>query len=269
MSFFSKFRKKKSVSIIHLHGIISAQGQKQNLNIHTVKKPLERAFKAKPAEILLSINCPGGAPAQTNLIYEYIQLLSRRYAIPVTSFIEDVGASGGYWLACSGTKIFALESSIIGSIGVISAGFGFHKLIEKIGVERRIYTSGESKSQLDAFQPEKSDDIKHVKLLQNHIHENFIAYVKQSRGNRINPDHHHLFTGSFWAGQTAKELGLIDEIGDIYSYIDKNYGKNVGVKEITLTEKSFLKKLLFSNQKPASFLLNVLEEADMWSRYKI
>jgi signal peptide peptidase SppA len=179
--------------------------------------------KGKPVAVALAINSPGGSPAQSSLIASRIRRLADEKEVPVHAFVEDVAASGGYWLACAADRIWADRTSILGSIGVISASFGFHEAIARIGVERRVHTAGESKSILDPFRPEKAEDVERLKALQNELHETFIDHVKTSRGGRLT-DHPELFTGAFWTGGKAVELGLADGIGHLVPKMKELFG---------------------------------------------
>lgn len=262
--------KKKRVTVLRLAGVIGQKSHGQgSLQFESLREPIDEAFKSKPDLLCLIINSPGGLPGQANLIADRILELSKRNNIPVWSFVEDVAASGGYWLACAGEKIIALESSIIGSIGVVAAGFGFPKLLEKIGVERRVYTSGQTKNQLDSFLPENQDDIKRIKDIQNDIHQHFIAYVKERRGNRLQGEDDILFQGNFWSGKTSKALGLVDEIGLLYPTIYAKFGKNVKIKYIQLAQGSFIKRLLGLHQKPLDHLIETIDAQMLWSRYRL
>lgn len=262
--------KKARITILRLAGVIGQKSHGQgSLQFDTLREPIDDAFKRKPDLLCLVINSPGGLPGQANLIADRILELSKRNNVPVWSFIEDVAASGGYWLACAGEKIIALESSIIGSIGVVASGFGFPKLLEKIGIERRVYTAGHSKNQLDAFLPENQDDINRIKDIQNDIHQHFITYVKERRGNRLQKEDDVLFQGDFWSGKKSKDLGLIDEIGLLYPTIYTKFGKNVKFNYVQLQQASFLKRLLGLNQKPLDHLVETIDAQMLWSRYRI
>ena len=155
------------------------------------------------------------------------------------SFVEDVAASGGYWLACAANEIFASKASIVGSIGVISAGFGFNKALEKIGIDRRLYTAGKNKSILDPFSPEKKEDVKRLKSIQISLHNHFISFVKSRRGKRINENNSDLFSGMFWSGEKAMELGLIDGIGQVNEILKQRFGKDIKIKEYQQKKKLF------------------------------
>ena len=212
------------------------------------------------------INSPGGSPTQSSLIAEKIINLAKEKNKKVYAFVEDVAASGGYWLACAADEIYLDLNSIVGSIGVISPGFGFVDLIKKIGVERRVYTSGKSKSFLDPFKEEKKEDIDRLKSIQEQIHENFIEYVKSRRGSKLlSSEENEIFSGLFWVGKKGVDLGLADGIGSINQIIKEKYGNKAKIKIID-QKKSFLQKRLSSSINNND-IFNRLEEMIMWSRY--
>jgi signal peptide peptidase SppA len=193
-----------------------------------VAKTLERAFAVTNAKaVALVINSPGGSPVQSRQIYLRIRQLAQEKKLPVLVFVEDVAASGGYMIACAGDEIFCDPSSILGSIGVVGGSFGFTDLIKKIGVERRLYTSGEHKATLDPFLPEDPDDVARLKALQREIHATFIALVKQSRGARLKGEDGYLFTGEYWAGERSVALGLADAVGDLRATLRARFGDKV------------------------------------------
>lgn len=219
-------KKPPLVAVIRLTGVI-ATGTRGQLNDATLAPVIERAFrKGKPQAVALVINSPGGSPVQSSLITARIRRLAEEKGVPVYAFVEDVAASGGYWLATAADEIYADESSILGSIGVISAGFGLTGLIEKIGVERRVYTAGKSKSMLDPFQPEKPADLKRLKVLQEDIHDAFKRQVTTRRNGKL-PEGEDLFTGDVWLGHAAIEKGLADGIGHIVPTMKKVLGEKV------------------------------------------
>ena len=185
----------------------------------------------------------------------------------IITFVEDVAASGGYWLACAGDEIYININSIVGSIGVISPGFGFVDLLKKIGVERRVYTSGKSKSFLDPFKDAKKEDIDRLKNIQEQIHDNFINYVKSRRGSKIKEkDFDEIFSGLFWVGQKAIDLGLADGIGSLEDIIKERFGKKAKIKMID-QKKSFIQKRLSSSLLNSDEILEKIEEKLMWSRF--
>jgi len=227
-------RRKPTVAVINLHGTIMSGkvglGQTPPINMENTRKMIDSAFKQRDLKaVCLSINSPGGSAVQSDLISSYIKAKADKANVDVIVFVEDTAASGGYWLACTGKQIFAARSSVVGSIGVISSGLGFHELIAKYGVERRVFTAGENKSVLDPLSPLKEQDIEIIKGLLNNIHQHFIDHVKGSRGDRLKGDDKALFNGEFWTGQPALDLGLIDGIDTLDAYIMRNYGDTVKV----------------------------------------
>ena len=217
------------IAVIRLHGVIGVpvRNGAAGLSDAGLAPILERAFKrGKPVAVALSINSPGGSPVQSALIAARIRRLAERRKLPVHVFVEDVAASGGYWLACAGDEIWADESSVLGSIGVISAGFGFHDLIARWGIERRVHTAGRSKSTLDPFRPEKPEDVERLQGILDPIHEAFKAHVTARRGTKLAAGT-DLFTGEFWAGRRAIELGLADGIGHLEPVMRERYGDTV------------------------------------------
>lgn len=238
------FKSSPSVNVINLDGVIGSVNFKQGLTLYHLNKYIEQAFEGKNIKaVVLNINSPGGSPVQSELIAKRINQLSEKHEIPVLAFVEDMAASGGYWLACAASEIIVAENSIIGSLGVRFSGFGFNKAIEKIGVERRVYTKGESKALLDPFLPEKKDDIKIILDVQEEVYKNFKAHVHNSRKDRLKLNEKEAFTGAIWSGKQAVENGLADKIGDLYSEIEQRFGKEIQIKFIN-QEKSWLKRKL-------------------------
>ena len=220
-------KKKPVVPVVRLGGVIAASGSgmRRGISLETVEPQLKKAFSIRRAKaVALIINSPGGSPVQSSLIGRRIRDLAKRADVPVLAFCEDVAASGGYWLAASADEIFADPASIIGSIGVVSAGFGFDKAIKKIGVDRRVHTAGESKMILDPFQPEQTEEVVRLKALQAEIHAQFIAHIENRRGAKLKGDRSELFSGAFWTGETAVKLGLVDAIGEIRQTINSRFG---------------------------------------------
>lgn len=213
------------VAVVRMQGMIAAGGTGR-LNDQTLAPVLEKAFRRKPDAVALQINSPGGSPVQSSLIGARIRRLSEERNIPVHAFIEDLAASGGYWLAAAADDVWADAGSIIGSIGVVSAGFGFDKFISRHGVDRRLYTAGESKAILDPFLPEKPEDVQRLRRLQDRVHQNFIDHVKARRGDRL-ADGADIFTGEIWTGQGAQEVGLIDGVGHLVPKMKEVYGDKV------------------------------------------
>ena len=228
------FRRDPVVPVIRLTGVIgSATPLRQGLSIASLAGTLDRAFAMGGRAVAIQVNSPGGSAVQSRLIYQRIRDLARERNVRVYMFAEDVAASGGYMIMCAGDEIYADSSSIVGSIGVIYAGFGFVDLIDKIGVERRVHTAGERKMMLDSFQPEKPEDIVRLKALQAEIHKDFADLVRERRGKKIEAAEPQLFTGEFWSGRQALELGLIDGIMDVRTKMRELYGENVRLKLVS------------------------------------
>lgn len=217
------------VPVVRLSGTIGAVTPlRPGLTLAGVARMLDRAFAMRGAKaVAIIINSPGGSAVQSRLIFGRIRQLAEEKKLPVLVFVEDVAASGGYMIACAGDEIFCDPSSILGSIGVVGASFGFQDLMRKIGVERRVYTAGEHKVTLDPFLPENPDDVARLKTIQQDIHAVFIALVKASRGARLKGEDGYLFTGEYWAGQRAVDLGLADAIGDLRGVLRARFGDKV------------------------------------------
>lgn len=219
------------VPVVRLSGVIGAVTPlRPGLTLAGVAKMLERAFSMRNAKaVALVINSPGGSPVQSRQIYLRIRQLAVEKKLPVLVFVEDVAASGGYMIACAGDEIFCDPSSILGSIGVVGGSFGLQDLIKKIGVERRLYTAGEHKAMLDPFLPENPDDVARLKKIQREIHALFISLVKESRATRLKGADDLLFTGEYWAGDSAVTLGLADAIGDLRAVLRARFGDKVAM----------------------------------------
>jgi serine protease SohB len=232
------------VAVMRLQGAIGIGGRR-GLSMERLAGPLERMFKTKGlAAIALVINSPGGAPAQSALIGGRIRALADQEKLPVYAYVEDVAASGGYWIAAAADEIIADANSIVGSIGVISAGFGFPDLLHRIGVERRLHTAGARKSLLDPFGPEKEDDVARLRALQDELHGNFKAWVRARRGVKLKADDTTLFEGEFWTGTKARELGLIDALGDARADLRRRFGDKVRYRGFALQGGGMLRRWL-------------------------
>ncbi|MBM3589769.1 MAG: S49 family peptidase [Alphaproteobacteria bacterium] len=261
------------VATINLSGIIGKDSKLESgINFSNQAPLLKKAFETKKiSAVAISINSPGGSPVQSELIYNFIRELSKKHKIPVYTFAQDVSASGGYWLLLSGDEIYAHNSSIIGSIGVIFSSFGFVDLIKKIGVERRIYTEGKNKAILDPFLPEDLDNIAILKEAQKDIFDNFKNIVSLHRATKINKSPDELFTGAFWAGSTAFKLGLIDGIADLRQKMQEKFGDDVEFIEIT-PRKTFIKNLISEKSLGLSGqafedILNKIEERISFNKF--
>lgn len=256
MSWFSR---RPVVPVLRFVGPIGmATPLRPGLALSTVAGPIEKAFAAsKLPTVAILINSPGGSPVQSHLIYKRIRQLAAEKNKRVYVFCEDVAASGGYFLALAGDEIYADPSSIVGSIGVISAGFGFDKAIEKLGIERRVYTAGATKSILDPFKPEKAEDIERLKSIQRDVHDSFISIVKERRGARLAAPDEELFNGAFWAGLKAMQLGLIDGIADVRSKMRALHGDEVRLRVVPIGGGGLMSRL----RRPAGFSLGTVAEA--------
>lgn len=245
-------------------------GRRGGMTLADLNGSIEQAFEVPRLKaVALSINSPGGSPVQSALIAGRIRELAKEKKVRVFAFCDDVAASGGYWLACAGDEIYANGASVVGSIGVITASFGFDELIKRIGIQRRVYTAGENKRRLDPFLPEDQNDVTHLKTLQKDLHEQFKTYVQERRGKKLDGESSALFSGDFWSGSKALELGLIDGLGDLRSVMRKKYGAKVRFYPIE-EKKGFLAKRLGLAKAPepwAEDLLAALENRALWNRY--
>ncbi len=256
-------KKPPTVAVIRLSGMIASGGRIGALNDAGLAPLIERAFtRGKPKAVALVINSPGGSPAQSSLIAARIRRLADEKEIKVLAFVEDLAASGGYWLATAADEIWIDRNSIVGSIGVISASFGFHDLIGRYGVERRVYTAGKSKSMLDPFSPENPEDVKRLKELQDQIHGNFIDQVKQGRGDRLDTSQ-ELFTGDIWVGQKAVDAGLADGIGHAAAKLKELYGDKVRYRSYG-QKRSIFQRLGARIMSEAGL---AIEERSLYARY--
>jgi signal peptide peptidase SppA len=267
------------VPVVRLAGIIGfSTPLKPGLTLTTVARALERAFTMRTAKaVALLINSPGGSPVQSHLVYRRIRQLAAESARPVIAFAEDVAASGGYMIACAADEIFCDPSSIVGSIGVVGGSFGFPKLMDKLGVERRLYTSGEHKAMLDPFLPENPQDVERLKALQRDIHEEFIELVKRSRGARLKGPEKTLFSGEYWTGGKAIELGLADGIGDLRATLRARFGDDV-ITPLVAPARGWFGRVqpsvapsdITGLPRAADFaeeIISALEARALWARY--
>ncbi len=270
------FSKTPTVPVLRFTGPIGmATPLNPGISLANTADMIDRAFEDKKAKaVAVIINSPGGSPVQSMLIYKRLRALAAENDKKIYVFTEDVAASGGYFIACAGDEIYADPSSIIGSIGVIAAGFGFDKAIQKIGVERRVYTAGEKKLTLDSFQPENPDDIARLKELQKDIHKTFKEVVTTSRGDKLSEE--DLFTGEFWTGNKALEHGLIDGLSDVRTKMRELFGDEVQLELIKPKKGLFGRSLpqgvmaQFTGATPAQLtnqMISSLEERALWSRF--
>ncbi|QRM32060.1 S49 family peptidase [Microvirga sp. VF16] len=262
------------VSVVRLSGPIGAiMPLRTGLAMSSVAPLLERAFSVPGAKaVALVINSPGGSAAQSHLIFKRIRAFAEEKKLPVIAFVEDAAASGGYMIACAADEIYADPASIVGSIGVVSASFGFHELIERIGVERRVHTAGKSKAMLDPFRPENPDDVVRLKGLQRQIHQVFENLVRDRRGEKLNDSYDDLFSGAFWVGAEAVDLGLIDGLGDIRTILRQRFGEKVQFRMIEPARPLLLGRLLGRRSLNQGSLIDpgeivgALEERAAWAR---
>ena len=273
---------KPVVAVVRLSGVISDRSGigRSGLSAAGLVTVLETAFKMPNLKaVALAINSPGGSPVQSSLIGKRIRALAEEHEVPVIAFAEDVAASGGFWLACAADEIYADDSSVIGSIGVISAGFGFQNAIKKLGVERRVYTAGEMKSTLDPFLREKPDDIERLAELQQDVFNAFKEMVRERRKDKLNASEEELFTGAFWTGRRALEMGLIDGLGELTSVMQERYGDKVRFRPVEQRQNWLKQKLGFgmtSQNWPSSKgamssivdeVLVAIEERGLWNKF--
>ena len=274
------FKKGPLVPVVRLSGVIGAVTPlRPGLSIASVASPLERAFAMANGAVAIQINSPGGSAVQSRLIFQRIRDLAREKNVRVYIFAEDVCASGGYMIACAGDEIYVDPSSIVGSIGVLYSSFGLTEAIAKLGIERRVHTAGEKKMALDMFQPENPDDIARLKTIQRVIHQEFIDLVKERRGRRIEPQGDQLFTGEFWSGRQALELGLVDGIMDLRTKMRELYGEKVRLRLVSAERGLFRWRvpgvssaLDASMARPAAMsiaddVISAIEARAIWARF--
>src|ERR1700722_16093354 len=271
-----RFRRDRPlVPVVRLTGIIGFSAPlRPGLSLAGIARTLDRAFATKnAAAVALVINSPGGSPVQSHLIFRRIRELAQEHKRHVIAFVEDAGASGGYMIACAADEIVADPHSVVGSLGVVGGSFGFAQLIAKVGIERRLYTSGDHKAMLDPFLPEDPDDVERLKKLQHEIHDDFIALVKSRRSGKLNGPETDLFSGEYWTGRRALELGLVDAIGDLRGVLRERFGDKV-VTPLVAAERGLLGRRVFgvgrTGPTPASFaedVISTLEARALWARY--
>jgi len=274
------------VAVIRMSGVIGGghfRPRGSAVNMETMAGPLEQAFSGRGVKaVALAVNSPGGSPVQSSLIFKRVRALAAEKELPVYTFAEDVAASGGYWLLCAGDEVYADQNSIIGSIGVVSAGFGFTELIAKLGVERRAHTQGDRKMMLDPFRPEKEEDVARLTELQKDIHESFKALVRDARGDRLARDKFdEIFSGDIWTGERARALGLVDGIGDLRTVMRQKFGDDVKLRlfgggRSWLQRRLGLSENLFEGGRAGSWseswaetALTAIEDRLLWSRFRL
>jgi signal peptide peptidase SppA len=257
------------VGVVRLSGVISTGGTfRPGLSLGSVSGSLSRAFSLSGVKaVALLINSPGGSPVQSTLIHKRVRALAEEKKVPVFVFCEDVAASGGYLIALAGDEIYADASSIVGSIGVVSAGFGFVDAIGKLGIERRVHTAGPEKMILDPFRPEKDKDVERLKSIQTDIHEVFKDLVRDRRGGKVESRDEEIFTGAFWTAGHAKELGLIDELGELRSVMRERYGKEVRLRLIQPGRGWPWRRGGLGAGGLIDEAISALEQRALWARY--
>ena len=260
------------VAVLRFHGVIAPRGPR-TLSLAEKAEAIERAFRLKRvAAVALLINSPGGSPVQSALLHRRIRQLAAEKNVPVLAFTEDVAASGGYWLACAGDEIWAEETSIVGSIGVVTATFGFKEAIRRLGVERRLYTAGERKRLLDPFLDEDPEGISRLKAVQEDMHASFKELVRSRRGGRLTADDATLFNGDIWTGRTALKLGLVDGIGELRGVLRARFGDRVRLAAVEpRRRRRWLPSIpLRARRDPLDLvgdLLALIEERLIWARF--
>ena len=259
------------IPVVRLQGIIAADLRPGRLNISGVAPLLQKAFSMKAPAVAIVVNSPGGSPVQSRLISKRIRDLADEKGKEVLVFVEDAAASGGYFIAVAGDEIIADPSSVVGSIGVIYAGFGFPEALGRLGVERRVYTAGRNKSTLDPFLPAKEDDIERVKAHELDIHQIFIGHVKARRGQKLKAGDDTLFTGEWWTGVKGLELGLVDSLGDIHQVLRERFGPDVRIRPVAERRPLFGLPRFglpgFSGAALAADALATIEDRALWSRF--
>jgi serine protease SohB len=261
------------VPVIRLSGVIGAMPLRgTGLTLNSVNPALERAFKVRGAKaVALAINSPGGSAVQSSLIAQRIRGLAGEAKIPVLAFIEDVGASGGYWLALAADELFAEANSIVGSIGVLHASFGFAEAIGRLGIERRLHTAGSKKAMLDPFRPQDPDDVARLRGILDDIHTGFKALVRERRGDRLKGPDEDLFEGQIWTGRAAVEAGLVDGIGNMHGVLRQRYGSKVRLPQVSMVRPWWQRRLgVGRSLDPQAFvegLVDGLAERALWARY--
>jgi serine protease SohB len=260
------FSRPPRVVLLRLQGVIAARpGFSGGISLATTGPLLDRAFAVKRAKaVLLEINSPGGSPVQSSLVAARIRRLATEKQIPVIACVEDAAASGGYWIACAADEIVADPASILGSIGVIAAGFGFHDALGRLGIERRVRTAGTEKSFLDPFQAERPEDAERLHRLLEDLHAEFRAWVTARRGAKLKAPPEELFTGAFWLARQALALGLCDRLGDAEGEARRRFGEKVQIVRIGGPRPSLLRRVLPGLSAEAG--LAALEDRALWAR---
>ena len=267
------------VSVLRLAGVIGRVGPLRggSITLANTERAIDRAFAPRRlAAVALTVNSPGGSPVQSALIARRIRDRADERGVPVLAFAEDLAASGGYWLACAGDEIFADENSIVGSIGVIAAGFGFADMIARHGIERRVHTAGARKGMLDPFRPEDPEEVERLRAVQRDMHESFVSHVRQRRGRRLRGEDDVLFSGEFWSGRRAIELGLVDGLGDLRGVLRDRFGDGVRIRPVA-ARRGLRRRLglgvldgapLLGRMDAGTIGIEVMAALDEWAMWK-
>jgi signal peptide peptidase SppA len=266
------WRRGPVVSVLRFEGVIMPRARRNGISLASHARAIERAFNLRGiVAVAIVVNSPGGSPVQSALLFRRIRQLADEKGIPVVAFAEDVAASGGYWLALAGDEIFGEETSLVGSIGVISAGFGLVELIKRLGVERRLYTAGTHKSLLDPFLPVAPSDVDRLTGLQQDIHRAFKEHVRRRRGAKIDATDETLFNGDVLTGHMAAERGLIDGIGELRAVMRTRFGDKVRLRAVATGRRQPLwRRLPFAAREPFAGLGDLAEWIEarlLWSRF--
>lgn len=258
------------VTVLRLHGVIGRMGPTGGgMTLAKLEKTIEKAFSARHLKtVALSINSPGGSPVQSSMIGARIRQLAEEKDIPVVAFTEDVAASGGYWLACAADEIFADANSIVGSIGVISAGFGFPDALERLGIERRVHSTGRRKGMFDPFRPEAPEDIARLKSIQADMHESFKQQVRDRRGEKLTAPDAELFDGDIWTGSQALSLGLVDGLGDLRTVMRKLFGERVKIRDVGPTVNPLRRWFGGGSSRAEENMFAALAALEDWAQWK-
>ncbi len=261
------------VAVLRLGGVIGRLGPlRGGLELTGLEKAIQRAFSLRHlVAVALAVNSPGGSPVQSAQIFRRIRALADENDMPVFAFAEDVAASGGYWLALAGDEIYADASSVIGSIGVLFRSFGFADAIARLGIERRVHAAGERKSALDSFKPEDPEDVALLTNLQADLHDAFKDAVRTRRGDRLKGAEDDLFSGAFWSGKRAVELGLVDGLGDLRSVMRERFGEKVRLKPVDGRRRWLRRRFAIGAPDPFAVgegVIAAVEERLLWSRYR-
>jgi len=267
------WQRRPVVSVLRFEGVIMPRQRRGGVSLASHAAAIEKAFRVSGlVAVAIVVNSPGGSPVQSALLYRRIRQLAEEKRVPVIAFAEDVAASGGYWLALAGDEIFGEETSLLGSIGVISAGFGFYQLIGRLGIERRLHAAGERKSLLDPFLPEEPSDVARLTALQQDIHQSFKEHVRLRRAGKIDEADETLFTGDVVTGRMAVRSGLIDGIGEVRTVMRARYGDKVKLRPVASQRRRwpFLSRLPFVGREPVSLIGEVVDWIEtrlLWAKF--